>query len=333
MKAMQVTSPKPIEEHPLQMIEKEIPALESNDILVKVRACGVCHTDLHVTEGDLSLCKYPVIPGHEIVGIVEKRGEKATIHEIGSRVGVAWLYSTCNSCPYCQQGKENLCNHSKFTGCSIDGGFAEYIAVNESYAYQLPEKYSDLNAAPLLCAGLIGYRSLKLSELKHGQRLGLFGFGASAHIVLQIAQAWNCETYVFTRSRNHQEHARSLGATWVGTPHDSPPYLLNSAITFAPVGEIVPIALRNLDKGGILAINAVHLSDIPSLPYESLYYERTIRSVAHTTRSDALEFFKIAEEIDIQTEIKEYPLSKANQALEDLKNSRFSGAAVLRVSE
>lgn len=333
MKAMQVVSPKLIAQHPLQLIEIEKPTLGPHEILIKIHTCGVCHTDLHVAEGDLSLCQYPVIPGHEIVGTVEKSGEQAKSHPIGSRVGVAWLYAACHTCSYCRNEKENLCDQAFFTGCSTNGGFAEYIAVNESYAYQLPEKYSDLHAAPLLCAGIIGYRSLKLSGLKPGQRLGLFGFGASAHIVIQIARAWDCNTYVFTRSKNHQAHARELGATWVGSPRDPSPQKLDAAITFAPVGEIVPLALSNLDKGGTLAINAVFLSDIPSFRYESLYQERTIRSVAHVTRADALEFFKIAADIPIQTKVKEFALEDANQALDDLKHSRFSGAAVLRISQ
>ncbi|MCF2139998.1 MAG: zinc-dependent alcohol dehydrogenase family protein [Candidatus Lokiarchaeota archaeon] len=333
MEIMKIDQPRKIESHPLKQTEIPIPMIGPKDILIKIRTCGVCHTDLHVVEGDLPMTTYPRIPGHEIIGIVKDIGPKVTMHTIGSRVGVAWLNSSCSNCKYCKTGKENLCSSAIFTGCTADGGFAEYIAVNEAYAYQIPSLYSDLHAAPLLCAGIIGYRSYKLSDIQPGQRLGLFGFGASAHIVLQIAQAMDCETYVFTRSPNHQSHARELGATWVGNPNQQPPKMLDSAITFAPVGEIVLRALNCVDKGGTLAINAVHLTDIPSFSYDQIYYERTLRSVAHTTREDAIEFLKFAEKTHILTEVNEYSLFEANEALEDLKYSRFSGAAVLRISK
>lgn len=332
MKAMQIYRQEKVEAHPLRLVEVPTPEIGDEEVLLRVHTCGVCHTDLHEIEGDLPLTQFPRIPGHEVIGRVERRGKKVSLHQVGDRVGVGWLHSTCQNCTFCNRRQENLCDTPQFTGYSVNGGYAEFMKVPQSFAYPIPSCFSNLEAAPLMCAGIIGYRSLKLSNIQPGQTLGLFGFGASAHIVIQIAQAWDCQTYVFTRSENHKQHARDLGATWVGTSKELPPKKLDNAITFAPVGSVVLDALRYLEKGGTVAINAIHLSDIPPISWGHLYYERIIRSVAHTTRQDAREFLAEAEKIGIQTEIHPYALTDANQALEAMKHSEINGAAVLEIS-
>lgn len=322
---------KSVEEKPLKLLDVPKPVPARNEIRIKIKACGVCHTDLHTVEGELSLPKMPIVPGHEIVGIVDELGEECRRYKKGERVGVAWLYSSCGLCKFCKMGLENLCENAKFTGLHANGGYEEYMVVREDYAYPIPDIFSDENAAPLLCAGIIGYRSFRLSNIKPGQKLGLFGFGASAHIVIQIANILGCDVYVFTRSEKHREHARKLGAKWVGDARDICPEKLDSAIIFAPAGWIVREALKSLDRAGVLVINAIHMSPIPELPYDLLWHERKIVSVANVTREDAEQFLKIAGRIPIRTEVRLFKLEDANVALELMKKSEIEGAAVLRI--
>jgi propanol-preferring alcohol dehydrogenase len=300
-------------------------------VRLKIHTCGVCHTDLHIVEGELDLPHLPVIPGHQIVGTVDALGEGVTIHQPGDRLGVPWLNETCGTCRYCQSGKENLCENIRFTGMHANGGFAEYTVVNEKFAYPIPDIFSDVAAAPLLCAGVVGYRSLRLSRVQPGQRLGLYGFGASAHIIIQIARHWDCEVFVFTRSRHHRELAQSLGAVWTGGAEDDPGALMDSSIIFAPAGWLVPEALRLLDKGGTLALGGIHMSPIPEMPYDLLWHERTVQSVANSTRQDAVDFLQVAAQIPVKTNVEEFPLAQANETLQRLKRSEINGAGVLVV--
>ena len=331
MRAMLLKEPAPVNQRSLEEVEIPTPEPGPNEILLKIGACGVCHTDLHTVEGELSPPKLPIVPGHQVVARVEGLGEGAKRFKPGDRVGVAWLNRTCGACDYCKRGLENLCEKAKFTGYDTDGGYAEYMTIHEDFAYTIPEGFDDTQAAPLLCAGIIGYRSLRLSEVAPGGRLGLFGFGASAHIAIQIARHWSAEVYVFTRSKEHMELARKLGAAWTGTAQEVAPEKLTNAVLFAPVGELVHDALRALDKGGTLAINAIYLSPIPQMEYGLIYDERTIRSVTASTRMDAEEFLKLAGEIPIETEVECFCLSDANQALISLKHSEIRGAGVLMV--
>lgn len=331
MKSMVLQEPRPVEEAPLSLRDLPTPQPGPGEILLRIRACGVCHTDLHTVEGELSLPKLPVVPGHQVVGTVEEVGEDVTAFRPGDRVGVPWLYSSCGVCAFCRRGEENLCENAQFTGLHVNGGYAEYMVARADYAYPIPERFSDAEAAPLLCAGIIGYRSLRLSEVRPGERLGLFGFGASAHLAIQVARHWGCEVFVFTRSKEHQRLAQDLGAAWVGGPADEPPAPVDRAILFAPSGNLVHNALRALRRGGTLAVNAIHMSPIPELPYSLLYWERTIRSVANSTRRDAQEFLQVAAEIPVRTTIEEYPLEEANRTLMLLKRGQIKGAAVLRI--
>lgn len=331
MKAMRLHQPEPIDQEPLNLETSKRPSPETDQIRVKVHMCGVCHTDLHTVEGELNLPQLPLTPGHQVVGTVESIGPDVTEHQVGDRVGVAWLNWTCGHCDYCRRGLENLCPNARFTGLHADGGYGEYIVVDERFAYPLPESFSDAEAAPLLCAGIIGYRSLRLSEIQPGGRLGLYGFGASAHLAIQVARHWDCEVYVFTRSEEHQRHARELGAVWTGQAQDEPPVQLDSSVTFAPVGWIIPLALGHLRPGGTLAINAIHLSPIPELSYDLIYKERTLRSVTNFTRQDATDFLHIAAEIPIKSDVEVQPLEEANAVLQRLKASEIRGAAVLEI--
>ena len=331
MKAMVLPGPAPIEQSPLQLTELPQPQPGAGQIRIRVRVCGVCHTDLHTIEGELALPRLPLVPGHQIVGTVDVLGEGVTRFRIGDRVGVAWLHQSCGQCEYCRRGDENLCESGRFTGLDVDGGYAEYTLAPAAFAYPIPDIFTDEEASPLLCAGIIGYRALRLSEVQSGQRLGLYGFGASAHIAIQIARHWDCQVYVFTRSQSHRQLARTLGAVWAGDARDDPGPRMHSSITFAPVGWIVPQALRVLDKGGTLAINAIHMSPIPEMPYQLIYHERTVRSVANSTRQDAEELLHIAAEIPIKTEVRTFPLEEANQVLQALKASQIDGAAALRL--
>jgi propanol-preferring alcohol dehydrogenase len=332
MKAMILKTPQPVETHPLVLSSLPVPSPGIGEILVRVRACGVCHTDLHTVEGEIPLTKTPIIPGHQVVGIVEKLGKGARRFERGTRVGIPWLYRACGRCTDCLSGHENLCGEAQFTGYHVDGGYAEYIVVPEPFACTIPAEYDDRQAAPLLCAGVVGYRAIRISGLKPEERLGLFGFGASAHIVIQIAKRWGCHVYVFSRSDVHRKLAEQLGAAWTGTAEQSPPFPLDRAILFAPAGRLVLDALRNLRKGGTLAIAAIYLDKIPEMNYtDHLYGERTIRSVTASTRRDAKELLSLAPQIPIRTRIQVFPLQEVNRALQLLKAGKINGAAVLEI--
>jgi len=331
MRAMQLDQPLPAEQSPLQLRELPTPTPAANQVRVKVRCCGLCHTDLHTIEGDLPLPKSPVVPGHQIVGFIDEIGKDVHTLKEGDRVGIPWLHQTDGTCDYCRRGLENLCDNARFTGYHTDGGYADYALVSEDFAHPLPSSFTDENAAPLLCAGIIGYRSYRLSEIRRGQRLGLFGFGASAHLVLQLARYQGCEVYVFTRAEAHRQLAKKLGAAWVGGAEDEAPAKLDAAIIFAPAGSLVPAALKTLRKGGTLALAGITMSAIPQMNYSLLYHERVIRTVANSTRQDCREFLEVAAEANLQTEIKIYSLENANLALQDLKHSRIEGAGVLRL--
>lgn len=329
---MQLDQPGAIHSSPLQLRTLPDPTPGPNEIRVRVRACAVCHTDLHITEGDLPLPKLPIVPGHQIVGVVETIGSQATRFQLGERVGIPWLHSTDGTCSYCLQGTENLCDNGRFTGYHANGGYAELCVVAEDFAHPIPSEFSDEHAAPLLCAGIIGYRSYRMTNLPANARLGLYGFGASAHLVLQLAQHQGHEVHVFTRGEAHRALAKKLGAAWTGSAEDNPPHPLDGSIIFAPAGSLVPLALKALRKAGTLTLAGITMSPIPQLDYSLLYQERILRSVANSTRRDCQEFLQLAAEMPIKTQIQMYDLDKANQALSDLKQSRFDGAAVLRVS-
>ncbi len=333
MKACLLNAPARIESNPLQFTDVAAPAPGKGEILIRVRACGVCRTDLHVIEGELPPRKSPVIPGHQVVGIVEKQAEGSHGFAAGARVGVAWLHHTDGVCEYCRRSEENLCDNPTFTGYTVNGGYAEYIVAPEDFVYAIPEGFADEQAAPLLCAGIIGFRCLRLSGIKPGGRLGFYGFGAAAHVAIQVARHWNVTVYASTRDARHQKLALELGATWAGGTFDAPPEKLDAAIVFAPAGEIVPAALGALRKGGVLVLGGIHMSPIPSFSYDLLYQERMIRSVANNTRKDGEDFLRIAAEIPVQMHTQIFPLSEANRALNALKNDAIEGAAVLRVSE
>ncbi len=332
MRAMLLRAPAPVEKNPLEAVDLPEPAPGPGEVRLKVSVCGLCHTDLHEVEGDLPLPKLPIVPGHQIIGIVDGRGDGARRFALGERVGVPWLYWICRTCEACRRGDENLCESARFTGYHVDGGYATHAVVPEAFAYRLPEALSDAAVAPLLCAGIIGYRALRLSDVRPGERLGLFGFGASAHIAIQVARHWRCEAWVFTRGPEHRALAKELGASWVGGAEDEPPGLLDRAISFAPAGSLIPLALAKIRKGGTLALAGIHLDRIPEMPYALLYGERTLRSVTASTRRDAEELLALAERIPIKTEVEVFPLADANAALQRLKASQITGAGVLRVT-
>ncbi|MGQ9454873.1 MAG: zinc-dependent alcohol dehydrogenase family protein [Armatimonadota bacterium] len=325
MKAMLLEKPLT----PLRLAEIEIPEPEPGQILVRVRACGVCRTDLHLVDGELPDPKLPVIPGHEIVGVVERVGPGVRGFESGDRVGIPWLGWTCGECKYCKSGRENLCDSAKFHGYTLDGGYAEYAIADWRYCFHIPNAYTDAQAAPLLCAGLIGYRSLRMTG--DAQRLGLFGFGASAHIVAQIARFQGREVYAFVRPGDDKtaEFARSLGAVWAGSSAEPSPVPLDAAIIFAPVGWLVVTALKSVEKGGTVVCAGIHMSDIPSFPYSTLWGERVIRSVANLTREDGEGLMRIAPQVPVTTHVEIYSLEQANEALANLRDGRVVGAAVL----
>lgn len=327
MRCWQVERPGPIDTKPLVITARSAPEPGDGELLVRVLACGVCRTDLHVAEGDLPVHRPGVVPGHEVVGeVVVAAGGFA----VGDRVGIAWLRFTCGSCSYCRRGAENLCPRSRYTGWDADGGYAEYTTVPADYAYRLPGGYSDTELAPLLCAGIIGYRALARAEVPEGGRLGIYGFGASAHLTAQVAIARGATVHVMTRGENARELARALGAASVGGPADPPPEPLDAAILFAPAGELVPPALAALDRGGTLAIAGIHLTDIPPLYYQDhLFYERQVRSVTSNTRADGREFLELAAKHKLRVHTTPYPLDRADRALADLAAGRLSGAAVL----
>lgn len=333
MKACLLRAPAAMETNPLEYGEVAAPQPKSGEVLVRVRTCGVCRTDLHVIEGELPPRKSPVIPGHQVVGIVERQGENTRRFGTGDRVGIAWLHRTDGTCEYCKANAENLCDNPMFTGYSVDGGYAEYIVAPEDFIYPIPTGFPDEQAAPLLCAGIIGFRSLRLSGIKTGGRLGFYGFGAAAHVAIQVARHWNVEVFASTRDVRHQRLALELGAAWAGGTYDEPPKKLDAAIVFAPAGEIVPAALKALKKGGALILGGIHMSPIPSFSYDLLYQERVIRSVANNTRQDGQDFLRVAAEIPIRTHVQIFPLAEANRALNALKNDAIPGAAVLRIGE
>ncbi|HUN63345.1 MAG TPA: zinc-dependent alcohol dehydrogenase family protein [Candidatus Sulfotelmatobacter sp.] len=331
MKACLLRTPARIQNNPLEFSEVADPDPGVGQVLVRVQVCGVCRTDLHVIEGELPPKLSPVIPGHQVVGRIHETGPNAKRFAKGDRVGIAWLHQTDGTCEYCQRGEENLCNHPLFTGYTVNGGYAEWIVAPEGFVYPIPEGLNDEHAAPLLCAGIIGYRCLRMANVSRGAKLGFYGFGAAAHVAIQVANYWGVDVYASTRDERHQALAKELGAKWTGGTLDAPPVALDAAIVFAPAGEIVPAALKTLRKGGRLILGGIHMSDIPSFPYDLLYQERMIRSVANNTRQDGEEFLKLAAEIPIRTHVQMYPLSEANRALNQLKNDAISGAAVLRV--
>lgn len=332
MQAMVLEVPGAVETSPLRLADVDTPMAGPGEIRLKVAVCGTCHTDLHIVEGELKSSKLPLIPGHQIVGVVDQVGAGVTRFKAGERVGVAWLRETCGTCEHCKSERENLCRQARFTGLSDDGGYAEYAKVKAEFAYRIPNGYADHAAAPLLCAGIVGYRALRLSRIQRGGRLGLFGFGASAHIVMQIARYWGCRIYVFTRTHAHRELAARLGATWVGGAQDNPPELLDSAIIFAPAGSLVPRALELLDRGGTLALAGIYMTPIPEMDYRRyLYQERCIVSVANATRQDGEELMSLASQVRIETHTEVFPLPQANRVLQLLKHSEIKASAVLRI--
>lgn len=333
MKAMVVEKPAPIGERPLKPVELPVPEPQPGDVLIRVEVCAICRTDLHVVEGDLPPHRSPVVPGHQVVGEIVKRGPGTTRFALGDRVGVGWLYTSCGLCPFCRRGEENLCDAPRFTGYDVMGGYAEYLVAPEEFIYPIPPGVPSRQAAPLLCAGIIGYRALRKSGVRRGERLGLYGFGASAHVVIQIARHWGCEVYVATRGERHRQLAESLGAAWVGEATAQPPQKLHAAILFAPAGELVPVALDALDKGGTLAIAGIYMTPIPPLQYERhLFYEKSVRSVTASTREDGRELLRLAREIPITTHTELFPLEQANEALFKLKHDGIQGAGVLQIA-
>lgn len=329
MKAMLLKKYAKIDAAPLESSNIANPKPASNELLVRVMACGLCHTDLHVIEGELDPRKLPVVPGHQIAGIVESAGTGAKRFKKGDRVGITWINSTCEKCKYCKTGRENLCDSAKFTGYTVNGGYTEYATVSEDFAYHLPKGFDFSDAAPLFCAGIVGYRALKLSCLKRGGMLAVYGFGASAHLVIQVAKHIGAKVQVFTRSEEHRALALKLGASWAGGSEDIPPANSDAAIVFAPIGNLVVTALKNLKKGGRVAIADIYMSPIPKIDYPDLYYEKSITSVTNYTRADAVEFLKLAEKIPIKVEAQSFKLSEANNALQMLKEGKINGSAVL----
>jgi len=334
MKVWSLKKSASVDERPLVLAEQPTPVVHEDELLVRVSACGICRTDLHVVEGELPVRLSPVIPGHQIIGRVTAVGAKVADFVINDRVGIAWLNRTCGNCRYCLTGRENLCEQALFTGWSVNGGFAEYAVVPASFAYRIPDDFQDVQAAPLLCAGIIGYRCLRLTGLTGnewaGARLGIYGFGAAGHICIQLARARGSEVYVCTRDRErHQALAHELGATWVGDTAEDPPVKLDTAIIFAPAGELVPVALNVLAKGGTLVLGGIHMSPIPSFDYSLIYGERMIRSVANNTRADGREFLLEAARIPVHTHVETFAFDRVNEALIALKHDAIRGAGVV----
>jgi len=332
MKAQILKSPAPSEAHPLLFTEVAMPKPTDDEVLVKVSVCGICRTDLHVVEGELPPRLRNVIPGHQVVGTIVEKGKMAKKYVIETRVGIPWLHRTDGTCEYCRRGQENLCENALFTGYTANGGYAEYVTAPESFVYPIPDGFGDIEAAPLLCAGIIGFRCLRLANLHKGDTVGIYGFGAAGHVAIQVARHWGINVVVATREARHQNLAGELGAEWVGGAYDTPPMRLNAAIIFAPAGELVPVALAVLKKAGSLILGGIHMSPIPSFSYDLLYHERVIRSVANNTRQDGMDFLRVAAEIPIRTQTQVFALQEANKALEALKHDAIRGAGVLRVS-
>jgi propanol-preferring alcohol dehydrogenase len=337
MKACLLHKPAPVDNRPLDFIDVPKPSPGDDEVLVRVNACAICRTDLHVVEGELAPRRSPIIPGHQIVGTVAAVGANVRDFSVGERVGVAWLHRTCGECRFCLSGRENLCARASFTGWTVDGGYAEYAVAPAAFTYKLPDGFDDMQAAPLLCAGIIGYRALRLTGISAGgwtgARLGIYGFGAAGHVCIQVARARGAEVYVATRDRErHQALASELGAKWVGGTTAEPPARLDAAIIFAPAGELVPVALKALEKGGTLVLGGIHMSAIPSFDYQLLYGERVVRSVANNTREDGREFLKEAARIPVRTRTEVFPLEAANDALIALKHDAIAGAGVLLIA-
>jgi alcohol dehydrogenase, propanol-preferring len=332
MKAMVLTSTGDVSTDRLSLQIMPVPEPGPDDVQVRLTVCGICRTDLHVIEGDLEKPKLPLIPGHQAVGVISRVGSNVTGLTVGERIGIAWLQNTCGECEFCRSERENLCLAARFTGYQVDGGYAEYAVVPATFAYPIPETFADEEAAPLLCAGIIGYRALRLSHIQPGQRLGLYGFGASAHIAIQVARHWGCEVYVCSLKPQHQALARDMGAVWVGGAADRPPLPLHGSIIFAPAGELVPPALRALERGGTLALAGIHMSQIPPLDYDrEVFGERVIRSVTANTRQDGLDLLREAAAIPIRSRTQRFPLAEANHALQALKAGVINGAGVLTI--
>lgn len=325
MKAMLLDAPG----QSLRLAERPIPTPGPHQLLLRVHVCGVCRTDLHIVDGDLLHPKLPLVLGHQIVGTVTELGTQVQGFNLGDRIGVPWLGQTCNCCRYCQTERENLCDQAQFTGYNLDGGYAEYAVADAQFCFPIPEDYPDLQAAPLLCAGLIGYRSYRMTG--DAERIGFYGFGAAAHILIQVANYQGRQVYAFTRpgDTQGQQFARDLGAVWAGGSEEVPPQVLDAAIIFAPVGSLVPAALKAISKGGVVVCAGIHMSDIPSFPYNILWEERSVRSVANLTRKDGGEFLALAPQIPIQTQVQGFPLEAANEALAALREGNITGAAVL----
>lgn len=333
MRAMVLESFGSAENHPLRLLDVPSPEPGRGEALLRVEYCGVCHTDLHTVEGDIRPPRLPVIPGHQVVGVVEEVGDDVPDARVGDRVGLAWLGETCGKCRYCLRGDENLCSDALFTGFHIDGGYADRVVARVDFAYPIPEAFPGEQAAPLLCAGIIGYRALRMSGAGPGRRVGLYGFGASAHVAIQILTHWGCDVYVFSRSESHRRLAEGLGARWTGFSSDDPPEKLDSSVIFAPAGPIVHDALRALDKGGTVALAGIYMTPIPELDYEAhLYDEKVLRSVTASTRRDGMELMELAAEIPIRTRTTLHELDAANEVLIELKKGLIDGAAVLRVA-
>lgn len=329
MLAVRLSKPAPIERLPLASEQVPVASPGPGQIRLHVRACGVCHTDLHLVEGEIIPPAYPVTPGHQVVGVVDAVGAGVESWRTGDRAGVAWLHSACGTCEACRRGEENLCPNARFTGFHVDGGFAESVLADARFSLPIPADLTDEQAAPLLCAGIIGYRSLRRADVQPGEIVGLVGFGASAHLAIQVARHWGCRVYVFTRGERHRHLAIDLGATWCGGIEDQPPHPLDRAVLFAPVGGLVLPILEKLRPGGTLAINAIAMSPIPEMPYRLIYGERTLRSVTNATRQDGIDFLRLATEIPVRSTIRTYALHDANRALLDLKAGAIDGAAVL----
>jgi propanol-preferring alcohol dehydrogenase len=329
MRAMVLETPRPIDDAPLRAGELGVPTAGPGELLLKVQACAVCRTDLQLVEGDLAARRLPIVPGHQVVGVVEALNGPVPGWRRGDIAGVAWLAESCGQCRFCASGQENLCLDARFTGWDCHGGYAELMTVRADFALRLPAGVEPAAAAPLLCGGIIGYRSLKRSGIRPRGRLGFFGYGASAHLALQVALHWGCEVYVFTRSQKEQRRALETGAAWAGSYDSSPGVLLDAAVTFAPAGDVVLAALKSVDRGGIVAINAIHLDRIPRFSYDLLWWERELRSVANFTRQDAVDFLQLAGEAPVRTSIQKFPLSSANEALRLLKSGNLEGTAVL----
>ncbi|MFP4107268.1 MAG: zinc-dependent alcohol dehydrogenase family protein [Phycisphaerae bacterium] len=330
MKAMVLNEIAPVEESPLELSDVPAPEPEEGQVRVRVGVCAVCRTDLHVIEGDLERKKMPVIPGHQVVGVVDKLGDGCRRFKEGDRIGVAWLRETCGECQFCTTGRENLCRQQRFTGYHADGGYAEYAVVPEEYAYRIPDAFDDVAAAPLLCAGIVGYRAFKRSNPRDGGTLAIYGFGSSAHVIMQIATHHGMKVYVVSRGEEHRKLAEEMGAVWTGENAEDMPVKVDSAIIFAPVGHLVPPALKQLEKGGTLSLAGIHMTPIPEMDYkETVFYERDIHSVTANTREDGEQLLAEAAEIPVKPRTTTYPLKQANQALQDLKNDKLNGTAVL----